>query len=125
MIHDGEHAAAGSGFGVGGGVDEATDARVEDGSGAHGAGFEGDVEGAVCEAIVPEMKAGLAEGDDLGVGGGVAVAKDSVLAAGDDLISVNDDCADGDFAVGFGVAASAMAARRWASSVSWKDSIEG
>ena len=46
VVHDGEDAAAGSGFGVVGGVDEAGDAGVEDGSGAHGAGFEGDVEGA-------------------------------------------------------------------------------
>ena len=42
--------AAGAGFGVGRGVDEAGDAGVEDGSGAHGAGFEGDVEGAASRA---------------------------------------------------------------------------
>ena len=44
----------------------------------------------------------LAEGDDLGVGGGVAVAEDSVLAAADDFVLVDDDCAYGDFAGGFG-----------------------
>ena len=52
MVEDGEDGTAGSGFGVGGGVDEAGDAGVEDGSGAHGAGFEGGVEGAVFEAVV-------------------------------------------------------------------------
>ena len=102
MVHDGEDAAAGSGLGVGGGVDEATDAGVEDGSGAHGTGFEGDVEGAVVEAVVAEVKASLAEGYDLGMGGGVVVAEDPVLAAGDDLVVVDDDCTHGNFAFHLG-----------------------
>ena len=59
MVHDGEHRAAGSGFGVGCGIDEAGDASVEDGSGAHGAGLERGVEGAVFEAIVGECAAGF------------------------------------------------------------------
>jgi hypothetical protein len=77
-----EDGAAGAGFGVGRGVDEAGEARVEDGAGAHGAGFEGDVEGAGGgQAVVGEVAGGGAEGDDLGVGGGVVVAQDAVLAA--------------------------------------------
>jgi hypothetical protein len=76
---------------------------VEDGSGTHGAGFECDIESAVFEAIVAEVKAGLAEGDYLGVGGGVVVAEDTVLAAADDFVLVGDDCAYRDFAVGLGV----------------------
>ncbi len=106
VVHDAEDGAAGTGLGVGRGVDEAGDAGVEDGSGAHGAGFEGDVEGAafvaVDQAIVFEGAAGVAESDDLGVGGGVVVAEDAVLAAGDDLAAMDDDGADGDFAGGFG-----------------------
>jgi hypothetical protein len=103
MVHDGEDRAAGSGFGIGGGVDEARDAGVEDGSGAHGAGFECCVEGAVFEAVVGEGAAGFAKGDDLGVGSGVAVAEDPVLASADDFVFVDDECAYGDFAIGFGV----------------------
>ena len=57
---------------------------------------------AVEQAIVFEGAAGLAEGDDLGVGGGVVVAEDAVLAAGDDFATMDDDGADGDFAGGFG-----------------------
>jgi hypothetical protein len=107
VVHDAEDAAAGSGFGVVGGVDEAGDAGVEDGSGAHGAGFEGDVESAATffckEAIVFERETGGAEGYDLGVGGGVAVAEDAVVAAGDDLSGGgDDDCAYWDFACGLG-----------------------
>jgi len=80
---------------------------VEDGAGAHGAGFEGDVEGAafvvfVAEAIVFQGAAGLAEGYDLGVGGGVVIAEDAVLAADDDLAAMDDDCADGDFSPALG-----------------------
>ena len=102
VVHDAEDAAAGSGFGVVGGVDEAGDAGVEDGSGAHGAGFEGDVEGAAGEPVVRERKAGLTEGYDLGVGRGVAVTEDSVLAAADDLVVIDDDGTYGDFAFQFG-----------------------
>jgi hypothetical protein len=102
VVHDGEDRAAGSGFGVGGGVDEAGDACVEDRSGAHGAGFECDVEGAVFEAVVAEIEAGLAEGDDLGVSGGVVVAEDTVLTAADDFVLMDDDGAYGNLAVGFG-----------------------
>ena len=80
---------------------------MEDGGRTHGAGFERDVEGAalvvfVQQAIVFEGAASLAEGDDLGVGGGVVVAEDAVLAMGDDLALVDDDGADRDFAGGFG-----------------------
>ena len=102
MVHDAEDRAAGAGLGVGRGVDEAGDARVEDGAGAHGAGLERDVEGAagvlLREAVVGEVARGVAEGDDLGVGGGVVVAQDAVLAAGDDLVLIDDDGADGDLA---------------------------
>jgi hypothetical protein len=102
VVHDGEDGAAGAGFGVGGGVDEAGYAGVENCSGAHGAGFQGGVEGAVFEAIVVEGAASFAESDDLGVGGGVGVAEDSVLTAADDFVFVDYDRAYGDFAVGFG-----------------------
>ena len=107
MVHDGEDGAAGAGFGIGSGVDQAGDAGVEDSAGAHGAGFERDVESAafvvfIEEAIVFEGAAGVAEGDDLGVGGGVVFAEDAVLAMGDDLALVDDDGADRDFAGGFG-----------------------
>lgn len=109
VVHDVEDRAAGAGFGVGCGVDEAIDAGVEDGSGTHGAGLEGDVEGAAfgfaggwAETVVLKGQAGGAEGDDFCVGGGVVVAEDTVLAAGDDFVFVNDDCAYGDIAGRFG-----------------------
>lgn len=103
VVHYAEDGAARAGFWIGRSVDEASDARVEDGAGAHGAGFERDVERAafvlfVQQTIVFERATGLAECDDFGVGGGIVVAEDAVLATGDDLALVNDDGADGNFA---------------------------
>ena len=109
VVEDAEDRTAGAGLGVGRGVDQACDAGVEDGAGAHGAGFEGDVEGAalvfaflIDQAIVGEGAGGVAESDDLCVGGGVVIAQDTVLAASDDLAVVDDDGADGDFARALG-----------------------
>jgi hypothetical protein len=102
MVHDGENRAAGPGFGIACGVDEAGDASVKDGSGAHGAWFERDVESAVFDAVVAEMAAGFAQGDDLGVGSGIGVAEDAVLASADDFALVDDDCAYGHLTGGFG-----------------------
>ncbi len=60
-------------------------------------------EGAAGEAVVAEGAAGGAEGDDLGVGGGVGGAEDLVVAAAEDGLAVGseDDGAYGDFACGF------------------------
>ena len=103
MVHDGEYGAAGSGFGVGGGVNETGDAGVKDRPGTHRAGLEGDVEDAVFEAVVAKMTSGFAEGDDLCVGSRVGVAENPILAAADDFTFVNDNCSYGNFAIGFGV----------------------
>ena len=102
MVHHGEYRSAGPGLGVVGGVDEASDAGVKDGSGTHGAGLERGVKGAAFEAVVGEVTACFAEGDDLGVGGGVGVAENAVLASADDLSCMNDDCTYRNFSCGFG-----------------------
>ena len=48
-----------------------------------------------------ERSSGEAEGDDLGVGGGVVVAKNTVLATCDDLALEDNDGTNGHFAGGF------------------------
>lgn len=84
-------------FEVFGAVDEGFDAGLEDGSGAHGAGFEGDVEGAVGESPVVEVLGSCSEGEEFGVAEGVLVAIAAVLGLGDRLaLGVEEDCADGD-----------------------------
>ena len=52
MVHDGENRAAGAGLGVARGEDETLNARMEDGAGAHGAGFEGAEERAAKQTII-------------------------------------------------------------------------
>ncbi len=98
----------GAGLGVAGAVDEAGEAGVDDGAGAHGAGFEGDVEGAIEETPVAEGLPGLAEGDDFGVGGGVVVEFAEVVSAADDLRwgvegVMDDEGTDGDFGASGGI----------------------
>lgn len=103
VLEEVEEGSGGAGFGVGGAVDEVGDAGVEDGAGAHGAGFEGDGEGAAEEAPGAEFLGGCADGDDLGVGCGIFVAFAAVLAGGEDgVVGGEDDGADGDFAGGGG-----------------------
>jgi hypothetical protein len=103
MVHDGEHGAAGAGLGVARGEDEARDARMEDGSGAHGAGLEGAEERAAEQAIVVECEASSAEGYDFRVGGGVVGTEDLIVADAEDFArGGDDDGADGDFAGSFG-----------------------
>jgi hypothetical protein len=98
MVEDLEDGTGCAGLGIGGSANEAAEAGVDHGAGAHGAGFEGDIEAAVEEAVVADGGGGGAEGDHLGVGGGVAVAEDAILAAREDFAVADDDGADGDFA---------------------------
>lgn len=55
VVEDVECAAACACFGVCGGVDEVCDACMDDGHGAHQAGFQGDVEGAARHAMVAQL----------------------------------------------------------------------
>lgn len=103
VVHHVEDGATGTGFGIGCAEDESCDSGVEDGAGAHGAGFERGVQGAAKEAVVGEGVAGFAESDDLGVCCGVGASEDAILAAGDDFTGAgDDDAADGDLARGLG-----------------------
>lgn len=86
------------------GEDEGFDAGVDDGAGAHDAGFESDVEGRVVEAVVLAGGGGGAEEVDFSVGGGVVGEDGCVVGAGDDAPVQNQDGADGDFPGGLGFA---------------------
>ena len=102
-----EKGVDGAGFGVAAGVDEARETGLDEGAGAHGAGFEGDVHDAVEETPVVDGLASLAHGDDFGVGGGVVLGFAAVEAGADDFGSrvgrvVEDEGADGDFVLGGG-----------------------
>ena len=76
------------------------DARMADRPGAHGAGLQGDHQGQASEAIVAAFFRRGAQGQDLGVGGGVVAADGGVMGGGDHLAGrrIDDDGANGCFA---------------------------
>jgi hypothetical protein len=85
-------------FGIIGGINQARDARLDDGTRAHGARFESDVEGGVGEAVIAKSARGFANGDDLGVCGGIVVANRAIAGARKDLLVMDENSAYGDFA---------------------------
>ena len=92
------HRATGcAAFGIGRAKDDAVDSAMDKRAGAHGAGFFGDVEGAVGEAPIADGGLGGGEGDHLGVGGGVLEQFDLVPRAGDDRALAHDHRAHGHF----------------------------
>jgi hypothetical protein len=99
-----EAGADGAAFGVVRSVDEAGDAGLDDGTGAHAAGLDGDVEGGIRKAVIAEEAGGFAKNDDFGVGGGVAIADGAVAGTDENLAVMDEDSAYGDF-VGSGCCA--------------------
>ena len=90
-------------FGVVGAEEDAVDAEHGRRRGAERAGLEGDDEGAAGEAGGAEFGGGCAEGEDLGVGGGVVSFLGAVAGAREDgAVGGEDDGADGDLAAGGG-----------------------
>ena len=59
MIEHREHRSGRARLGIGGGEDQAIDARMDHGSSAHGTRLEGDVESAAVEPVIAERDARL------------------------------------------------------------------
>ena len=95
VADDVPEAADGAGLVVVGAEDQAVDPGQDGGAGAHRARLEGDHQGAAGEPPLAAGSGGRAEGDDLGVAGGVGVGLADVAAAGDHSAGgVHDDRAD-------------------------------
>ena len=93
-------AAAGAGVLLSRAEDDAGDSGVQDRAGAHGAGFQRDIETASVEPPVAERRAGFADGFHLGVSRSVMRFPAAIAAAADDMSAgVRDDAADGDFSL--------------------------
>src|SRR5260370_31410979 len=101
MRQDFETGADSAALGVVSAVDQARDAGLDDGAGAHAAGFDGDVESGSGEAVVAEKAGGFAKDDDFGVGRGVVVADGAVVRTRQNLSLMDEHSANGNFA-GFG-----------------------
>ena len=93
-----EAGAESAAFWVVGCIDQARDARLDDGSGAHGARFEGNVKSGFCETVVCKFFSGFPNDHDLGVRGRVAIADGAVAATRKNFPAVDKDGADGNFA---------------------------
>ena len=76
------------------------DACPVDGAEAHRARFAGGVDFAVSEAEVADLRAGVADGGDFAVGGGVVVPQDLVPAFADDFAIAHHDGAEGSAVAG-------------------------
>ena len=80
-----------------------TDARLNDGAGTHLAWFQRNVKGTAFQTPVSQFFARLADGVQFGVGEGVFVRVAAVVAAGNDLVLIDDDASDGDLFEGGGL----------------------
>ena len=79
-------------------VDNAGYLTPSEGSGTHGAGFDGDVEGAVGEVFATEFVGSHGDGLHLGMGGDVVEGLSEVVGSGNDAVLANDDGTNGYFA---------------------------
>lgn len=89
-------------FLVVGSIDEAAYLCPSDGSGAHGAGLDSDVEGALRQVFATELVGCHGDGLHLGMGGDVVEGLGEVVGACDDAVATHDDGSDGYLASGFG-----------------------
>jgi len=99
-----EGAAAGACLGIADAEDDAVDTDVGERTGAHGAGFLGDVKGGAVESPGFEQGLRLGYGEHLGMGCGVLARLDFVGALGEDFAILDEDGPDGDFVAGTGFA---------------------
>lgn len=72
-------------------------ARQHDRAGAHCAGFECDIEGAVIESPAIELRGRLANREELSVSGGILIADGAIGRCSQDCTVADYDRADGNF----------------------------
>lgn len=82
-------------LGIGGTIDDSVYLGPAEGSGAHHAGFDGDIEGAALEIFSTEKVGGRGDGLHLGMGGDIVEGFGEVGGAGDDAVATHDDGSDG------------------------------
>ena len=97
MIQDLHHRMDGARFGVIRAVDQTFQPGMNQSAGTHRARFDCNKEFAVFEAVVAQRGTGLAQGEDFGVSGGVAIGEVAVAAAAYDFSAADDDRAYRDF----------------------------
>lgn len=94
------YTAAGSRFGIGCSINHARNAGMNDGSGAHGARFDGHVQLAIAESVVTHMLRSIAQRDDFGMRRGIVARNRLVEAPPDHLPCADHHRADWNFTCG-------------------------
>ena len=92
----------GTAFGGAGGEDDTADSGEADGCGAHGAGFEGDVQVVAGDALGGLLFADFTDHEDFGVSGRVMAGDGFISCAGGYFACgrIDQNGADGDFVTG-------------------------
>lgn len=98
VLADLKEGDARSGFRIVAAVDDAPNAGVDEGPGAHRAWLEGDVDRHLAQAKGPEAMGCGAKGDKLSVRGRILAPLARISAARDDLILIDGDSAHGHLA---------------------------
>ena len=83
MIQDLQHGMHGAGLGILSSINQAANARVRDGPGAHRARLNRDVQIAIEQAIVADGLPGFAQREDLGMSRRIVRADRPIAAAPD------------------------------------------
>ena len=98
-----EHRTRSPGLGLDRAVDHGIHARVQHGATAHGAGLQRHIQGTAIEPVVAQAPGGIAQGQDLGMGGGVAAGQRRIRALAHDLPVLDDHRAHRHLAGGGGL----------------------
>jgi len=88
------HAAGTAAFGIGTSEDNPPQAGMDDGPGAHRAGFFCDIQVAVRESPITHRCLGLRDGEHFCMGGGILEHFDLIPSAGDDFSFAHHDGSD-------------------------------
>lgn len=84
-------------LGIIGAVDQAFYTRVDQCAGAHGTRLNCSKQLAVSEAMVTNESTRCAQGDDLGMGGGIVAGEIAIPPPGNNAAVADNDCAHGNF----------------------------
>jgi len=71
--------------------DEACDAALHDGTGAHQTGLDGNIELASAQAVIPHPRGTCAQDQDLGMGSGIIEGNGAVMVSGHHLAIFHQD----------------------------------
>ncbi len=87
----------GTALGIVGAINQATNTRVRDGAGAHGAGFQCHEQLQPGQAVITQFGGGGAQSENFCVPGWIMTGNRAIVRLSDDLVRgrIDDNCANG------------------------------